>query len=100
MSQTSALLDAEKAALEAELASTTSPPSNYSKVVIGKTLDWIARMRQIVGETTEDYRLRINMLAQQAPPGKWSTSFFSQLESSIASDHADPVRGGNGRSTT
>lgn len=99
MAQVTTLLDTEAAGLTADLAATPAP-SNYAQVVIRRTLDWIARMRQATGEASGDYRERLNLIAQQAPAGRWSTSFFAQLEAAIASDHADPVKGGNGRSAS
>lgn len=95
---TTALLDTTKTALDAELAATTPAPTNFDRVTIRRTLDWIARLRQVTGEADPDYALRINLVAQQAPAGKWPASFWAQLEASIASDHGQVIAGGLGRS--
>lgn len=98
MAQVANLLDVEEARLNALLDVTTPPPTNYEKYAIKKTLAQIGLMRQQPGETDSDYALRINLEAQKASPGYWSTAFFAQLDAAVASDTSEGSRGGRGRS--
>lgn len=92
-----AVLDAEKTRLEALLAS-VAPPTKYEQYSITKTLAAVSRMRQGSAESDTDYVLRLNLEAQTAIAGHWSTSFFAQLDASLAADTAIGSRGGRGRS--
>lgn len=89
-------LDAEKARLEALLIAVPAP-TNYQTYIIKKSLAFISLMRQQSGELDADYAQRINIEAQKAVPGNWSSSFWSLMDSAVASDTAEGSQGGRGR---
>lgn len=91
-----AILDQEKTRIDG-LLSVVPEPSNYVAYLMKKSLSHIARMRQQVGETDTDYAERINIEAQGASPGFWSTSFWANLDAAVAADTSEGSRGGRGR---
>lgn len=99
MSHIVAVLDAEKARLDAVLAAVPAP-SPFTQAITARSLDIVQRMRQLAGESDADYRVRVNLMCQSPPAGNWATSFWEQAEAAVQAEHGTNIAGGLGRAKT